>query len=363
MKALHVTTHMNVGGIANYIFTLAKALKQEKVECMAASSGGDMVKELEEAGIKHKSLNINTKFEFSPKVFKSAFDIARIVREENIDVIHAHSRVSQVAACFASSMAGKPYVATCHGYFKKRSRGLFDTWGVKVIAISEAVREHLRNDLGVKDSRIRLIYSGVDADRFKRVYSVEEISEIRRSLGIADGPIIGTIGRLSTVKGQRFLVEAMRQIVSKMPEVICLILGNGEEEEPLKALAASLGIKDSIRFFNADMDTPKFLAVMYVFVFPSVKEGLGIALLEALAAGKACVASNVGGIGNVIEQNVSGLLVPAGDPGRIAEAVMRLLKDDGLRKTMGDNGRKLIRDRFAIDSMAKSVAELYNEVV
>ena len=161
MKVLHVTTHLNIGGIGNYILSLCGALKDRGMDCIVASSGGNLEEEFDKRGIGLKKLDIRTKFEFGPKVFKSSFTLARIIKNEKIDIVHAHTRVSQVAAVLACHMAHTPCVTTCHGYFKKRSRNLIDTWGAKVIAISDAVKAHLIEDLGVDEKRIVVVYSGV----------------------------------------------------------------------------------------------------------------------------------------------------------------------------------------------------------
>ena len=136
MKVLHVNTHLNTGGIGRYIVSLCDALRSIGVECVVASSGGDLEEELKARGITHRPLDIMTKFEFGPKVFKAGSSLAQIIKEERIDIIHAHSRVSQMASCLASRKTRIPYISTCHGFFKTRlSRKLFDTWGRKVIAI------------------------------------------------------------------------------------------------------------------------------------------------------------------------------------------------------------------------------------
>ncbi len=363
MKVLQVTTHFNTGGIARYILTLSEALLSKGAEVAVASSGGGLEESLIKCRIPHRQLCINTKFEFGPKAIMSGFKIARMVRNEKIDILHAHTRVSQVAAGVASIITGVPYVTTCHGYFKKRARGILDTWGLKVIAISDAVGKHLRDDLGVDSSRISLVYSGIDCPAFSRRYSSDEVAAIKKRVGLKPGPVVGTIGRLSSVKGQKFLVAAMKGILAEMPDAQCLIIGDGSEESSLKALAGSLGLGSSIKFIETCVDTRKYLAMMDLFIFPSIKEGLGIALLEALASGRACIASKTGGIEDIITDGLNGLLVDVGDPSGIAGAAIRLLRDDLLRKNMGEEGAALVRDKFASGAMADKVLELYKKVI
>ncbi len=363
MKVLQVSTHVNIGGIGNYVLSLSEALVKKGSSVIVASSGGVLEKEFGPLGIKACRIDIDTKNEFSPKVFWSAFAISRIIKGEKIDIIHAHSRVSQVASAIASKMTGTPYITTCHGYFKKRLRGIIDTWGTKVIAISDAVRSHLIDDLGVSNDRIRLVYNGIDLARFAGKYSPVELDNIRSSLDLIKGPVIGTIGRLSSVKGQKYLVEAMADLVTHVPEIKAIIVGDGPEEENLTSLALSLDIEDGIRFITSNVNTLKFLSVMDVFVFPSLKEGLGLALLEAMAAGKACVASNVGGIADIIKDGSNGMLVEPGNWRSISDAVLQLLNNSALREKMGENARAIVRERFGMDRMINGITEVYREAI
>ena len=363
MKVLQITTHFNIGGISNYILTLSKALESKGLEVIVASSGGNLEDSLAKCHIPHRRLNMKTKFEFGPKAILSGFRAAGIVRAEKVDIIHAHTRVSQVAAAIASKLTGVPYITTCHGYFKKRARGVLDTWGRKVVAISAAVRDHLKDGLDVESSRVELIYSGIDSAKFSRVYSPAEIAAIKKSAGLGDGHIIGAIGRLSSVKGHKFLIAAMKDVLVKHADAQCLIIGNGEEEGPLKSLVRSLDIEGSVKFLDSCTDTHKYLSVMDVFVFPSVEEGLGMALLEAMAAGKACVASRIGGIEDIITDGTNGLLVKVADPFGMAKAINRFLEDSEFRSKAGEKGRELVRSKFTLDSMADKVSRLYKETV
>ena len=158
MKILHVSTHMNIGGIGQYILSLCTAMKSKGIECVVASSGGNMEEELKKNGIEHRHIDIKTKFEFAPKVFFAVSGLADIIEKEKIDIIHAHTRVSQVASGLAARKTKAHYVSTCHGFFKPRlSRRLFDTWGEKVVAISAPVKAHLEMDFRLDPARIELI--------------------------------------------------------------------------------------------------------------------------------------------------------------------------------------------------------------
>ena len=365
MKILHVNTHMNIGGIGQYILSLSSALKRKGIECIVVSSGGDLEKELKKNGIGHRRVDIGTKFEFAPKVFFAASAIADIVRNEKIDIIHAHTRVSQVASRLAAGKMNTRYVSTCHGFFKpKLSRKLFDTWGRRIIAISAPVKSHLEMDFGINKSRIELIHNGVDIGRFSKNYSHDEITAIKRSVGLNDGPVIGTMGRLSSVKGQRFLVEAMKYVAAKDGRIQCMIIGSGPEEGALKDFARSLGVEDRIKFTGSIYEgVESYLACMDVFVLPSVKEGLGLALLEAMAARRPCVASNVGGIIDIVKDGVNGIVVPVANGVAIADAALKLINNRSLSLALAGEGMNLVKEKFSLDIMAEKTARLYKEVI
>ena len=365
MRVLHVSTHVNIGGIGQYILSLCGAMKSMGVDCVAASSGGDLEGELEKRAIKHIRINIKTKFEFSPKVFNAAASLADIIREEKIDIVHAHTRVSQVASILASRKTKVHYISTCHGFFKPRlSRKLFDTWGEKVVAISAPVMAHLERDFGVKRGRIELIHNGIDTDRFSKTYSGDEIAGIKRSIGLKDGPVIGTMGRLSPVKGQKFLIEAMKYIIAEEASAQCLIIGSGPEEKALKYLAEDIGVEGRIKFAGpVYQDMPSYLACMDVFVLPSLKEGLGLALLEAMAAARPCAASGIGGISDIIKNETNGILVPVANSAAISDAVVRLLRDRALGLKLAAEGKRFVKENFSLDLMAGKMNRLYREMI
>ncbi|MDP3790622.1 MAG: glycosyltransferase family 4 protein [Candidatus Omnitrophota bacterium] len=365
MKVLHVNTHMNIGGIGRYILSLCNAMKKMGIDCSVASSGGNLEDELKENGIKHKYIGIKTKFEFGPKVFSAVSPLANIIMEEGVNLVHAHTRVSQVVSFLASRKAEAHYVSTCHGFFKpKLSRKLFDTWGERVVAISEPVKAHLERDFGINSERIGLIHNGVDMDKFSKNFSNDEISKLKRSITLKEGPVVGTIGRLSSVKGQKFLIEAMKNVISKNNLAQCLIIGEGPEEDELKKLAVDLGIENNVKFAGPIYkDANMYLACMDVFVLPSIKEGLGLALLEAMAAARPCVASDIGGIRDIVKDRDNGMLVPVADISAMADSISKLLSDKAAAMRLGQNGREFVKENFSITVMAEKMSRLYREVV
>jgi glycosyltransferase involved in cell wall biosynthesis len=255
-------------------------------------------------------------------------------------------------------------VTTCHGFFKRRlSRRLFDYWGDRTIAISRPVMKSLMDDFTVEGGRIALVHSGVDTEKFSRRYSDKEVSDLRRQSGLPpDRPVIGAIGRLSPVKGHPVFIEAVRRVSGSGRSVQGLLVGSGPEEGALRRLVKEKGMEDSFRFLKSDPDTARYLAMMDIFVFPSFREGLGLGLLEAMAAGRPCVASNVGGISDIVMDGETGLLFPAGDAAALSSLILRLLDDRGLCERLGASAGVFVRNNFSVGTMADRILNIYKEV-
>ena len=365
MKVLLLTTHLNIGGVAVYTINLARSLKAKGVHVYVASSGGTLVKMVEECGIKHTLLNINTKCEFNPKLLGAFVQLRTFIARNNIDIIHAHTRVTQILANALSATTPAAYVSTCHGFFKHRrlSRRFLGAWGNYCIAISDAVRGHLLKDFRVKNDRIFLIYTGVDTEKFSRGKSKDDDRSLREDLGFARSPVVGSISRLSPVKGLRYLLFAMKDILKKEPTCHLLLVGEGPSKEFLMELSKRLGIENNVFFAQNTTETERFLSIIDVFVFYSLEEGLGLSLLEALASGKPCVASNVGGVTSIIDDGVTGVLVPPKDPHALAEAILRVLGNKDLRSSISKEGNKMVSKRFTLSRMTDEVYAVYEKAL
>ena len=366
MKILLLSTHLNLGGIGVYVLSLAKGLARRGHDVFVASSGGDLVAPLESLGVSHMTINIRTKSEISPKVFLAQRYIAQIIKEKNIEIIHAHTRVTQVLAHLVSKKLGIPYVTTCHGFFKSRLfREIFPCWGNRCLAISEAVREHLVNDLGVKKEEVAVVHNGVEIERFfPDKFNQEQKEKFKKDYGLKNNlPVIGTVARLSSVKGQQYLILAMERILKDNPQTQLLLVGNGPEKERLFNQVKELNIENKVFFSPPTLDTSVPLSVMDVFVFPSLSEGLGLAIIEAQAMGLPVVASDVGGIYTLVKDGINGFLVQSRDPEALAQAILKLLKDKKLAKEMGKRAKEQARQEFNLKQMCCAIEQAYQHVL
>ena len=363
MNILYLTNHLDIGGVTSYVLTLADGMKKKGHTVFLASSGGELLPKFLEAGVTFVQIPIRTKQEISPAVFLSFLKLRNFVKENKIDIIHANTRVTQVLAASLGRFCAKPYISTCHGFFKKRlSRRLWSCWGIKVIAISEAVREHLVNDFKVKEADVRLIHNGIDINKFE-IPNPKSKNDYKKDLGLGSGPVVGIVARLSDVKGHAYLIEAMKSVLGKIPQVQLLIVGDGKMKQGLVKLVRSLKIEKSVYFIPAVSDIAQVFGAMDLFVMPSLKEGLGLSLMQAMAVGLPVIGSDVGGIKSLIKMGENGILVKAADSLILASAILDLLEDPAQAKLLGDRARDCIRENFSLDKMIQETENVYSSIL
>ncbi|MDD5552402.1 MAG: glycosyltransferase family 4 protein [Candidatus Omnitrophica bacterium] len=361
MNILYLTNHLNIGGITSYTLTLASGMKKRGHNIYIASSSGEVLPRFTAEGIVYLPLPVKTKSEISLGVLVGRYKLLKYIRENKIDILHANTRVTQVLGFFIRRAASLPYVSTCHGFFKKRLfRKILPCWGDKTIAISEQVKEHLVADFGLSDKNIRVIHSAVDTGKFK-IPDPKLKGEAKRRLGLGDGPAVGIVARLSREKGHVYLIRAMRQVIARVPAAQLLIVGDGRLKKELTGLVRAENLERNIFFHSAVKDTLEVLEAMDLFVLPSLKEGLGLALMEAMACGLAVIGSDVGGIKSLIRDGQNGLLVRPEDHQGLAEAISVLLRDPDKARSLGDNARLFINENFSQEKMVSQTEEVYSE--
>lgn len=287
----------------------------------------------------------------------------RLVKREGVDLIQAHEFDAIVHGWVVAKLAGIPMVATVHGknYFWEKARR---RWAyrlvsryVKLVAVSEDLKRFIVTQTGINASRVQVTYNGVDETLGG--FSCDN-RQFKRELGIPEGEqVVGVVGNLYPVKGHKYLLDAIPQVLKSCPNTTFILIGRGELEVSLQAQARDLGIETQVRFLGFRQDIPKFLAIMDVFAMPSLSEGLSIALLEAMAAGKPVVVTRVGGNPELVVDGVTGLLVPPENSEGFAEALIKCLSGRRLAEQLGENGRKRLGESFTLSSMIRCYQRLY----
>lgn len=225
------------------------------------------------------------------------------------------------------------------------------------IAVSEGVARRLYDELGLPERQVCVIPNAVDLDRHR---APSEPGGLRGVLGVPPGrPLVLTLARLSEQKGLSYLLRAAVHV----PEAAFAVAGEGPGRAALEAEAAALGVADRVRFLGHREDAPALLAACDLFALPSLYEGLPLSVLEAMAAGKAVVATAIPGVDEAVADGTTGLLVPPADPEALAEAVRALLADPARRLRLGAAGAERARTHFATASTTRAVEAAYERVL
>lgn len=305
--------------------------------------------------------------------FQSAARIAKLARLHQANTLHMHTS-------YAHSLglrAARSLKSDVHKVVSRRvafprkpnpfSKRKYLGRKIRYIAISSAVRETLIR-LGVLENAISIVYSGINLDRFSRPeiqYPQSEIrypqSEIRNQIPPGSF-VVGCVGSLVPCKGHAVLIEAIATVAKIVPNILCLIVGEGPERARLESLIRRRHLEEIVILTGQRKEVPQLLSLMNLFVMPSLQEGLGLALLEAMAAGKPVIASNVGGIPEVICDSQTGLLVPPAQPNALAEALIALSRDPARMAALASNARKRVRECFSDKSMVEGTLAVYRSL-
>lgn len=217
---------------------------------------------------------------------------------------------------------------------------------------------------GIKRPSLKVIYNGVDLQRFDIAQVQSAATVLKKSLGIEiDALILGNIGRLTDQKGQDILLQAAHQLIQRGNNLKVILVGAGPTRHELEALAAELGLRDAVLFLGPRSDIPELLSLFDIFVLSSHWEGFPNVILEAMAMGKPVVATDVAGVSEMVEHGVTGLLVKAGDPHLLAQAILRLMDNPGLAAQMGRAGRQRVERDFSVERMVAETTALYDDLL
>ena len=296
---------------------------------------------------------------------RAGWRLGRLLRELRPDVVHAHDPHAVAMAAVALSMnppdPGPPLVAGRRVDFNIKQNA-FSRWKYRrvsrFICASEAIRRMLISD-GIPERCTVTVHEGISLSHVDAAPPID----LHRELVLPHVPIVGNIAALVPHKGQRHLVDAAAVVVRQVPDVQFLILGEGELRESLERQIHHHHLDRHVHLLGFRLDPMSVLKAFDVFVMCSVTEGLGTSALDAMAASKAVVATRAGGLPEVVQHEETGLLVAPRDDHALADAILRLLKDEPLRLRMGKAGRERVRDHFTAEHMVEQTAKVYEQVI
>ncbi|MDK2820740.1 MAG: hypothetical protein PWP31_705 [Clostridia bacterium] len=373
----------NVGGLARHVEDLAISLAaaRHEVHVLTIGQSGGASERRENGVIVHRvePYPIHTPdfitwvLQLNARFIEQAVIIMR--KYGPFHIIHAHDWLAAVTARALKHAYRLPLVATIHATEAGRNSGLYnemqryinsvewwltyESW--KVIVCSQHMRQEVQGLFQLPPDKINIIPNGVYTKKF-RVTSVDP--QVRKCFATSHEKIIFFVGRLVVEKGVQVLLEAMPEILEKCPEAKLVIAGKGPMEGQLKNRAGELGIGHKVCFagYIDDHTRNQLYRAASVAVFPSLYEPFGIVALEAMAAGTPVVASETGGLAEIITHGIDGMRVFPGNVGSLADNILAVLHDESLAKKLRANAGKLVREEYDWTKIARKTSELYQEV-
>ena len=353
MNILQILPSLDVGGVETGTVDLARYLVSIGHKAIVVSSGGRLVREIDRIGARHYNLPVNKKSLFT--IIKMVGALRDIIRKEDIDIVHARSRVPALIAYFACKQTNRVFITTAHGYYKKHFLSAPMSWGKYVVVASNIMARHMHDNFGVPHDRLRLIPRGVDLERFR--LRSESAREGSREF------VIGMVSRITPLKGHADFIRAVSILNRQIPTLKVLIVGSAPKEkykEDLELLIRGFGLSKTVEFIEATNDVPAVMSRLDCLVSATVTpEAFGRVIIEAQGVGVPVVATKVGGVVDIIEDGRTGLLCAPRDPKDMADKIMALYKDNSLGARLASEARRSVEENYNLDLMVKKTAALY----
>ena len=297
------------------------------------------------------------------------YEIVKFIKHNRISLVHSHGYKANIFFGILP-LRSFPIISTVHGWLKfghdrkEKVYEFLDSKALKrldfVVAVSEAVKEDLIKR-GISKKKIVTIYNGITTNYF---HGKCDGLEIRRSYLLEqDDFVIGTAGRLSEEKGHAYLIQAIPDLVKEIKNIKLIIAGDGPLKKDLEYLIEKLRVSSHVRLIGYEKNIESFFSAIDLFILPSLTEGLPISLLEAMASGRAVIGTRVGGIKEVIQNSVNGILIPPMNVEEISESIKFLYHDRETRRRLGFEGKRHVDSKFSSKAMVEGYDKLYREIL
>jgi len=383
MKILHLTWEYPpriVGGLSRHVYYLSRELAKQGNEVIIITLEFPNVA-LEEFRNNIRVYRVKVElasYDFLTwcYAFNHFFEKKIGMVAKDIDLIHAHDWLVALSGISSKYLLNKPLIATIHsleigrvGSISNPLSATIDniewwlTYEAKfVITTTEFMKNQLIEHFKLPHEKIFVIGNGIEIKEFEYEIDKKEVKSFYKFPN--EVKLVGFIGRITEQKGVRYFLESIPKILNNYQNVRFLIIGDGWQIEEMKELAKRLGIDWSVRFLGyvQDEELKKLLKILDVLVIPSIYEPFGIVALEAMSAGVPIVASAIGGLNEIIDNEIDGLKVPPKNPDAIASAVLRLLYDEGLRIKLTENAKKKVQ-KYSWEEVAKKTLEVYKKAI
>jgi glycosyltransferase involved in cell wall biosynthesis len=368
IKVLYLIGTLDIGGTERQLVQIAKGLDRESFEpvVVCLSKGGPLQEDLARFGVPVKIVGLRS----LRQIWHGPISLGRLVRiigKERPDIVHGFLFWAYVLGAYAARLAGVPVVVASRrslGIYKRDKphylalEGLANRLTDLIVANSDAVRSDVLEQEHLAARKVVVIHNGVPTSGAGGV-DIE-----RASVGAGPGSlVVGVLANLIPYKGHDFFLEAWQIVAPRFPSALALLIGEGPARGAIEERTRELGLERSVRLLGSRADSAALLGMVDLVVHPSHQEGFSNAILEAMAAAKPVVATNVGGNPEAVLDGVTGLLVPPNDSAALASAIIRLLGDPAARQMFGRAGRDRIQDNFTLDRMIGRYEALYRDLV
>jgi len=357
---LYLIYGFRIGGAERHLLDLCKGLDRRKFrpEIIYFHRDEQMLPEFLQEGIPISIFPVKG----GELTFREIWRLSRLIKKLSPDIVHVHLFHASRFGAMAAFLAGVgQIVRTKHNVSDPETRpGKRDRiWRVlqsailtRTVAVSQAIAEQVGTPY--------VIYNGIDTDYFDpNLIDPTERASYAKLFDVKGSPIIGIAARLTKQKGHSVLLNAFSELLPDWPNAQLLIAGDGEELPTLELLSNKLNLTEHVQFLGPIRNVREFLSVLDVFAHPSIFEGLGIAVIEAMSMGLAIVATKVDGLAELITDGVEGSLVEPNNPIALSKAMKRILSDPALRENMGQRARKKAVEKFSVKTMIQKYEELY----
>jgi len=358
ISVLQLVYSLSIGGSEKVAFDIASNVDPARFRSMVCGMdlGGDFERELESRGIPHQVMHRKG---LEPAVLSRLY---RLIRDNRIDVVHTHHFTQLFYAALPARLAGARIVHTEHEFFSyvesplsRHLAGPLLRLCDHMTVVGPEVRDYFVRTIGIAKDRVTVVPNGVNVGAFDY-----ERPLARRELGLdPDAPVLGTIGRLEPEKDQATLIDVFRAVRAEYPSARLVIAGDGSLASQLRSQAESYGLGDSALFLGYRRDVARVLAAMDVFVLPSIREGLPISLIEAMAARRPVVASSIGSVTGLVQDGDNGFVAQPRDAAAFTNAIKRLLDAPDLRLRLAEAGRRTVEDSYSLTSVIRAYEDLY----
>ncbi len=363
MRILEIIGDLRIGGAERMVVDLAKGLKNKghKVTVCALNKGGPLEEELKMEGVETivlSNLPLRNKY-----IFYFVFRLFKLMKKDKFDIVHTHMFLANFWGRVAAILSGAKVIISTEqnqDLWKKRRHIFVDKilslFTNKIIAVSSAVKVFVVKKEKISAKKLTVIHNAVDPKEFMPC----DASYLKKEFNIYDGTfIVGTVSRLIPQKGQQYFLEAAHQISKNNKNIKFFIIGDGALRKSLEILSERIGIVDKVIFTGFQQDIAGFLSILDIFVLPTLREGLPVALIEAMAMGKPIITTNIRGMEDLVTDGYNGLLVSPENPDMLAKAILKLINDNLYAQKLGLNARKTVKEKFSLKIMVEKTERIY----